>query len=65
MPEKLPYEALSIEREGNDIHIEIEIPNDSAQGFLLDCPLEFKRDDKLRVVFKSNDAFRIVEEEAP
>jgi hypothetical protein len=60
-----PYEALSIERDGNDVRVEIEIPSDAAQGVLLDCHLEFKIEDRPRVVFKSNDVFRIVEEEAP
>lgn len=60
-----PYEALSIERDGNEVRVEIEVPGDAAQGVLLDCHLEFKREDRPRVVFKSNDVFRIVEEEAP
>ncbi len=60
-----PFEAVSIEREGNVVRIEIEIPEDAPVGVLMDCHIEFKATDRIRMVFKSNDVFRVVEEETP
>lgn len=57
-----PYEATKIERSGNVVTVEITIPADATLGVLFDCHLEF---DKARgggaLVFKKNDAFRVVE----
>ncbi len=60
-----PFEAVSIEREGNVVRIEIEIPEDAPVGVLMDCHIEFKATDRLRTVFKSNDVFRVVHDESP
>jgi hypothetical protein len=60
-----PFEALSIEREGNLVRIEIAIPEDAAVGVLMDCHIEFKTPNRPRSVFKSNEVFRVVEQEAP
>ena len=60
-----PFEALSIEREGNLVRIEIEIPQDAAVGVLMDCHIEFKTPNRPRSVFKSNEVFRVVEQESP
>ena len=58
-----PFEATKIERTGNVVTIEIEVPKDSAVGVLLDCHLEFEGPNARAetLVFKKNDAFRIVE----
>lgn len=60
-----PFEALSIARNGNVVIAEIEIPDDASLGVLMDCHVEFKQSSRTRLVFKSNDVFRVVEEEAP
>ena len=36
-------------------------PEDATVGVLMDCHIEFKSANRLRVVFKSNDVFRVVE----
>ncbi len=58
-----PYEASSISRDGNRIQFEIDIPKDATLGVLLDCHVEFSEDNSRRgpMVFKRNDAFRVVE----
>ena len=58
-----PFEALSIEREGNILRVEVEIPADAAVGVLMDCHIEFKPANRPRTVFKSNEVFRVVDEE--
>lgn len=60
-----PFEALSIERKGNIVRIEIDIPEDAAIGVLMDCHIEFRTPNRPRAVFKSSDVFRVVEQEAP
>lgn len=60
-----PFEARSIEREGNILRVEIEIPADAAVGGLMDCHIEFKPVNNPRTVFKSNEVFRVVDEEEP
>ena len=60
-----PYEAVSIERKGNVLHVEIQIPEDATLGVLMDCHIEFKAADRPRAVFKRNDVFRVVEVEDP
>jgi hypothetical protein len=60
-----PFEALSIARHENVVTVEIEIPGDAPLGVLMDCHMEFKQPGRTRLVFKSNDVFRVVEEEAP
>ncbi|MFN7625190.1 MAG: YHYH protein [Pirellula sp.] len=55
-----PFEAKSIEREGNTITAEIEIPRDAALGVLLDCHIEFGSE-RRPFVIKKNDAIRITE----
>ncbi len=57
-----PYEAKSISRDGNSVKIQIEIPDDASVGVLLDCHVEFERPTGgAPIVFKKNDAFRVVE----
>jgi hypothetical protein len=57
-----PYEATKIERSGNVITIEINIPADATLGVLLDCHIEFEGAGRSgTLVFKQNDAFRVVE----
>ena len=60
-----PYEAVAIERKGNVLHVEIQIPEDATLGVLMDCHIEFKSANRLRPVFKKNDVFRVVEVEDP
>ena len=60
-----PYEAVSIERKGNMLQVEIQIPEDATLGVLMDCHIEFKAADRPRAVFKRNDVFRVVEVEDP
>ncbi len=60
-----PFEALSIKREGDLLRVEIDIPADAAVGVLMDFHLEFRTSNRPRVVFKSNDVFRVVEQEVP
>jgi hypothetical protein len=59
-----PFEATKIERNGNTVTVEVDIPEDVAQGVLMDCHIEFKPEGRPRVVFKSNDVFRVVADEA-
>lgn len=57
-----PYGATMIERHGNTVNAEINLPADAAVGVLLDCHLEFDPPNgRGPVVFKQNDAFRVVE----
>jgi YHYH protein len=56
-----PYEATRIERTGNNLSVEIDIPADAAVGVLLDCHIEFENAGRGTLVFKANDAFRVVE----
>ena len=58
-----PFEATRIERSGNVVSIEIDIPADAAVGVLLDCHIEFEGAGGRRgpLAFKKNDAFRVVE----
>jgi hypothetical protein len=60
-----PYEAVTIERIGNVLHVEIQIPDDATLGVLMDCHIEFKATNRPRSVFKKNDVFRVVEDESP
>ena len=58
-----PYEATSIQREGNLVSIEIQIPDNATLGTLLDCHIEFDDRNTPRgpIVFKKNNVFRVVE----
>jgi hypothetical protein len=58
-----PFEATRIEREGNKVTIEIDIPADASAGVLLDCHIEFDSENVRggSVVFKKNDVFRVVD----
>jgi len=58
-----PFEAGKIERQGNVVTVEIDIPEDAALGIALDCHVEFASQDAEvgTVVFKKNDAFRVTE----
>lgn len=58
-----PYEAQSIARDGNTITVEIDVDSEASTGVLLDCHIEFAPADAggRRMVFKKNDAFRIIE----
>lgn len=58
-----PYEATKIERHGNKVTFEIDIPADASAGVLLDCHIEFAGNETRggSTVFKKNDAFRVVE----
>ena len=58
-----PFEAVRIERSGNVLSVEIDIPTDAAVGVLLDCHIEFEGTGGRggTLVFKKNDAFRVVE----
>lgn len=58
-----PFEALSIRRDGDVLRIEIDVSADAIVGVLMDCHIEFKASNRRRVVFKSNDVFRVVEPE--
>ncbi len=59
-----PFEATSITRDGQQVVVEISIPEDSPVGVLMDCHLEFGGTDRRRV-FKANDVFRVTREETP
>jgi hypothetical protein len=53
-----PYEAESIERQGDTIVAKVAIPKDAAIGVWLDCHIEFGT--QLRpVVIKKNDVLRV------
>lgn len=58
-----PFEAEKIERQGNVVTVEIDIPEDAALGIALDCHVEFSSKDAEGgiLVFKKNDAFRVTE----
>jgi hypothetical protein len=60
-----PYEAVTIERTGNVLHVELQIPDDATLGVLMDCHIEFKATSRPRAVFKKNDVFRVAEDESP
>lgn len=53
-----PYEAQSIQRDGNTILAKISIPNDATIGVWLDCHIEFGSDNR-PLVIKRNDAVRV------
>lgn len=57
-----PFEATKIDREGNKLQIEIKIPEDAPVGITMDCHIEFATN-RGRIVYKSNDVFRVVVEE--
>lgn len=57
-----PFEALKIERNGNQILADVDIPAETAAGVLLDCHIEFGGTG-VRRVFKANDVFRVTLEE--
>lgn len=58
-----PFEATNIVRQGNVITGDFAIPDDAAVGILLDCHLEFENPSGRpgHIVFKQNDAFRVIE----
>lgn len=58
-----PFESVSIQRDGNTLTVDVEIPEDAPVGVLLDCHLEFKAEGRTRTVFRSRDVFRVVEDE--
>ncbi|MFO1004258.1 MAG: YHYH protein, partial [Planctomycetaceae bacterium] len=45
-----PFEAISIERTGDILHVEIQIPDDATLGVLMDCHIEFKAANRPRAV---------------
>jgi hypothetical protein len=53
-----PYEAQSIQRDGNTILAKISIPNDATIGVWLDCHIEFGSENR-PLVIKRNDAVRV------
>jgi hypothetical protein len=58
-----PFEAKRIDRQGNIVTVDIAIPEDAPVGVTLDCHIEFE-DPNGRggtLVFKKNDAFRVIE----
>jgi hypothetical protein len=55
-----PYEAVAVERAGNTVKAEFEIPEDAALGVPLDCHLEFDAGGRTRAL-KRNGVLRIVE----
>ena len=55
-----PFDATKIEREGNVVTAEIEIPADAPVGILFDCHLEFGNASHPFVI-KRNDVFRVAE----
>lgn len=57
-----PYEATRIERTGNVVTVDLQIPEDASIGVSLDCHIEFENAGRNgTLVFKLNDALRIVE----
>jgi hypothetical protein len=59
-----PFEATSIQRDGNQVTVDVNIPEDSSVGVLMDCHMEFNVNDR-RIVFKANDIFRVTVDEDP
>jgi len=57
-----PYEAVAIERTGNEVTVTLDIPADAALGVLLDGHVEFDLDGRTRVL-KKNDVLRVVAQE--
>jgi len=55
-----PYEAVSVERTGNTVSGDFEIPMDAAVGVLLDCHIEFETGGRRRAL-KANAVVRVVE----
>ena len=56
-----PYEAQSVERQGNTVIAQVSIPADATIGVWLDCHIEFGADRRPQVI-KRNDAVRITED---
>jgi hypothetical protein len=58
-----PYEAVSIDRQGDVVTATLDVPNDASLGMLLDCHIEFTPAGTGRPVlaFKKNDVTRVVE----
>lgn len=58
-----PFEAKKIDRQGDIVTMEIAIPEDAPVGVTLDCHIEFEEPNGRfgTVVFKKNDAFRVIE----
>jgi hypothetical protein len=59
-----PFEALKIERAGNQLLVDVEIAEDAPIGVLFDCHMEFAGTG-VRRVYKANDVFRVTLEEQP
>ena len=58
-----PFEAVSIDREGDDLTVVIDVPEDAPRGVLLDAHVEFAgagQGGRARV-FKRNDVLRVVD----
>jgi len=53
-----PYEAQSIERQGNTVIAKVTIPKDATIGVWLDCHMEFGSGNR-PLVIKRNDAVRV------
>ena len=56
-----PYEAVAVERSGNTVTAEFEIPGDAACGVVLDCHLEFDTGGRTRAL-KKNGVLRVVDD---
>ncbi|MFO0959507.1 MAG: YHYH protein [Isosphaeraceae bacterium] len=57
-----PMEATKIDREGDTIVVEIDVPDDAPLGLLLDLHIEFEPATGGRIAaLKKNDVFRVVE----
>jgi YHYH protein len=58
-----PYEAVTIDRQGDAVTATFDIPADASVGMLLDCHIEFTPAVTGRpvVVFKRNDVMRVAE----
>lgn len=56
-----PFEATTIEREGDILRAEIAIPKDASIGVLLDGHVEFGTAGGRVVVLKKNDVIRVVD----
>ncbi len=55
-----PWEGTHIERKGNFVSCEIDVPADANRGQLVDCHMEFGTEAR-PTVFKKNDAFRVID----